>query len=578
MLIFMQDGVILFLQPYKIEIFAANARPHQSLMRLHAYRLSAEQSTNSKSSSETHDSPEIMNSVHQIRNAVANIQDELQRILVSSEVLPLEHNHVAEEFKTKLIGEFNTKLRGFKSKIRVLNEENAQLKEQVRDLKRQLDRKSDVSRLTKSVGSLPRGPDMAPPKRLRKSPENERYNSGLATKSPELPHNYDEERVEIISSPIKPLDGQDLGKHETTALGSRDITSSQFNRMPTQYSDTSDSARENLHVDLGATKFVQLQHPDDNVEDNDDGEYEIGEEKAKNRPEDQQLPKERAKLDEHIKKRKRRSNDSLGSSPIKAIFIEEDDRVVADSQDEYEPLGERPAGYPQHYTALQRIDFLRNYYRMKLSDLRYSVNLTNNPITEKPWVFADFKPNGNWTRPKHLHSHVGVMTKAQERAYTRFFQEAGHGVKGGGPQWEQEGNGREEPIGGVMERGGREKYEKESSEGDRIGRNTKGDQKHATLADEFHDSSDNWSEKENSQGSDQWIKSQIMDKYLSPPGYMVALFPSTQQQQQNKQMVANKSRQRLERRVDSALSQGEFVFYEEVLNTYVAEGRYTKES
>lgn len=460
-----------------------------------------------------------MNSVYQIRSAVANIQDELQRIVACSEVLPLERSHVSEEFKTKVIAEFNSKLRGFKSKVRALTEENAQLKDKLRDLEHQLGRKSDVARLTKSMGSLPRGPEMAPPKRQKTNP--------------------DEDPVEILSSPMKQVQPPE---EDVISLAATDITSSQFNRLPTQYSDASDSVRETELVDLAATRMAELRHPDEALEDGKGDETPKGD-----------MSRKSPKLPSRDK--------TLGSSPVKADFVEEDERVVADSQDEYEPLG-RPAGYPQHYTALQRIDFLRNYYRMKLSDLRYQVDLTTNPITEKPWVFADFKPNGNWSRPKHLHSHAGVMTKAQEQAYARFFQEAGHGVKSGGPQWEVEDTAKIN----LQANGNLQELHSHTRRGD-TWRNQDSE------------------EKENSQRSlqgspqsDLWVQSQVMDKYLSPPGYMVGLFPTTQQQQQNKRMVADKSRDRLERRLASGLAQGEFVFYEEVLNTYVAQGRYRRGS
>lgn len=492
--------------PDNLSFFATNARV------IACARVLCICSTSIKSSSTITIACFTMNSVHQIRNAVANIQDELQRIVTCSEVVPLERSHGSEDFKAKLIAEFNTKLRGFKSKVRLLTEENAQLKETIRDLERQLNHNTEAIRLTKSIGNLPRGPAMAPPKRQKINPE--------------------EDPIEILSSPIKQTDpiksAEPLvpSEHQISTLVSRDITSSQFNRLPTQYSDTGDSIREYEIVDLGATKFTELRHP-----------VELHADSVEERGGSRKPPK--------LSRRKLLRE----SSPVRVDFVEEDERVVADSQDENEPLG-RPAGYPLHYTALQRIDFLRNYFRMKVSDLRYQVDLTINPITENPWVFGDFKPNGNWRRPKHLHSHVGVMTKAQERAYARFFQEAGHGAKSGGPQWEidlREGDSSNRGDGKLSI--------------EREGEDTKNDD-----------------EKENFQTSDYWVQSQVMDKYLSPPGYMVALFPSTQQQEQNKQMVADKSRHRLERRLASALAQGEFVFYEEVLNTYVAQGRYRRGS
>lgn len=472
-----------------------------------------------------------MNSVHQIRSAVANIQDELLRILASAEVRPIEQNHVAGEFKTKLIAEFNTKLRGFKSKIRTLNEENAQLRERILQLESQLTGKSNGVRTTKSIGNLHQGPEMAPPKRQRTSPE--------------------EERVEIISSPIK----QTTQVHSIAALSSKpDLTSSQLNRLPTQYSDTNESMKESIDVFARNTQIE---------------------------------PQDRA-----AKSPERSSKGShLSSSPVKATFIEEDDRIVADSQDEFEALGaDRRLGHPSHYTALQRIEFLRNYYRMKLSDTKYSVDLSSNPITEKPWVLADFKPNMNWSRPKHLHSHIGVMTKAQEKIYDRFFQEAGHGVKMAGPQWDAH-----QPLDQVAHGDNYREYnnndDNDDDEDNNINIKNINHINHINInninnikninnsnnnkSNNHNNSSD--SEKENSQHSQhKWIRSQVMDKYLSPPGFMVALFPTTQQEQERKQLVAEKNRERVQRRVTSALTNGEFVFYEEVLNTYVAQGRYTR--
>lgn len=414
-----------------------------------------------------------MNSANQIRNAVANIQDQLQRIVTCADINPLEQRHVAEEFKNKLITEFNTKLRGFKTKIRNLNEENHLLRLRVADLEHQLGQKSQPARPSKSLTSLPQVRPMLPPKRHRDS----------------------EEKVEISSSPIK-------GNSQHGPDSRPDLTSSQLNHLPTQYSDASETAVEDNKADnvnkspVAANKSLGT---------------------AKNSPQSG--------------KKRRKKQDRFEISPVKANFIEEDDRVVADSQDECEPLGEGRRGHPSHYTALQRIDFLRNYYRMKLADTKYRIDLLSNPITEKPWVAADFQPNAHWTRPKHLNSHVGVMTKQQEQNYDRFFQEAGHGMISGGPQWE---------VANSAQAG----------------------------------SSD--SEKENSASGAHWVRSQVMDKYLSPPGFMVASFPNSQEEAENKARTARKTLERINRRVVSALSQGEFIFFEEVLNTYVAQSRYTR--
>lgn len=380
-----------------------------------------------------------MNTHNQLRTAVANIQDELQRIIAVADLKRIENDVVPDDFRSKLINEFNAKLRGFKSKVRDLTEENSKLRERIRELQ------GSNARLTKSEGAIPDLKFMAPPKKRKTDSQAE--------------------RVQILSSPIK--GGNSPVRSRTKKI---DLTSSQFNRLPTQYSDSSDL---------------------------------------------------KASLD--------RAPREI-SSPVKASFAEEDDRVVADSQDEYEPLDDTENGVPKHYTALQRIEFLRNYYRMKFSDPKFKVDLTQNPITEKAWTFDDFRPNAAWTRPKHLHSHAGAMTKAQEQNYRDFFREAGHGVKIDGPNW-QDCESKDGPM--------------------------------------WQD----YGPKETD-----IVRSQIMDKYLSPPGFMVGSFPNTQEEEERKEMVRAKAVDRLSRRLTSATQKppGEFILYEEVLNKYIAQNRYTR--
>lgn len=373
-----------------------------------------------------------MNTSNQLRSAVGNIQDELQRILAVVGVHKVEHDLAQDDFKNKLINEFNVKLRGFKSKVRDLTQENTRLRERIAELE------GSRARPTKSEGGVPSLKYMPPPKRQKTGEENE--------------------RVQIISSPIK------AGSSQDSQSPRKDLTSSQFNRLPTQYSDSSDQPSLRRKFSFGTSR-------------------------------------------EQV-------------SPVKTGFIEEDLRIVADSQDEFEPLDDKENSVPPHYTALQRIEFLRTYLRSKFTDRKFAVDLKSNPITEKAWTFDDFKPNASWKRPKVLHSHAGAMTKAQERNYHEFFKEAGYGTTTNGPRWNH-------------------------------------DEALAAL-----------------EGS--LVASQIMDKYLSPPGFMVGSFPDTQEQQQRKAEVQRKAAERMSRRLNSAVERGEFVFYEEVLNQYVAEGRYTR--
>lgn len=386
-----------------------------------------------------------MNAENQLKAAVASIQDELKHILAVAEVRSCEGDALRDQFKQLLIAEFNTKLRRYKARLRALGDENRRLKEEVARLTAQLQGRDrpEPARLSKSESALTAVPAMAPPTRKRRRSLNA----------------DSEEKVLILSSPIK----SDHGASQPA------ITSSQFNRLPTQYSDSSESAvaeKENLVE--GASK-----------------------------------------------------GRAADPSPVVAEFAggdDEYDRVVADSQDECEPLAQHGVpSYPKHYTALQRAEFLRNYYRMQLGRADFSVPLHTNPITDAKWTAADFKPNPRWTRPKRLNSHAGVMTAAQQHEYDAFFAAAGTGAPAPGPVWDD-------------------------AQGE----------------------------------SPEWVQSQVMDKYLLPVGYMTGDFVGTQEAAERKRAVAAREEARVARRLASALARpcGEFVFYEEVLNSYVAQGRF----
>lgn len=460
-----------------------------------------------KTSSTTTTIAATMNSSNQLKAAVENIQDELQRILAVADLQRIEASVASEEFKTRLIGEFNLKLRGFKSKVRALNEENGRLRKRIAELERELPQLSTKRRRShhneenetpnqdyiaiwerasgqrpKEVGSKKRvlstinlvanaqegrgsrdvGKDMKD-----RDTRDTRDTRDISAHSQD--RGCDELRepgVQIFSSPLKsPL--------KSPCKQARDLTSSQFNRLPTQYSDelrdTAGSGGLSVKPDLPP-----------------------------------------------------RAPDQLGLSPIVVAFAESQE-VVEDSQDEIEPL----AQVPPHYTSLQRAQFLRNYFRMKLADNGFCVSLSSNPITERAWVTDDFKRNPRWVPPAVAPSRARPKTKAQEAVYREFFREAGFGAPAAGPKW-GDSDGEED--------------------------------------DAAHDDIDG-------------ARSQVMDKYLSPPGYMVGLFPTTQEALERKAEIQQKASNRLERRLASAVAgDGEFIFYENVLNTYVAQGRYKLEA
>lgn len=386
-----------------------------------------------------------MNANHRLKSAVANIKDELERILAVVDVREFDKDESKEDFKNQIVREFNTKLREMKTRNHQLSCDNKRLRERVRELEAGQEGLPSKARATKSEGSI------------------------LETRSPKKPklrpHDENNDQVKVLSSPLKSTNLELQPKHTSNG---KEITSSQFNLLPTQYSNGD----------------VLLQKPANDFEQDSEG-------------------------------------GNLNSSPVKSDFIHEDNRIVGDSQDEFDAFDENVRSIPRHYTALQRIEFLRSYYRMKLLDSKYSIDLSRNPITEKDWAADDFKPNGSWRRPKIIHSHAGLMTKAQEKNYKDFFDIAGYGARVNGPVWDTQ-------------------QEVHTDEGEEL------------------------------------VESQIMDKYLSPPNFMVGTFPNTQERKNQRAMAKDKAHERLQRRVQSATKKppGEFVFYEEILNQYVAQGRF----
>ncbi|WPK22933.1 hypothetical protein PUMCH_000156 [Australozyma saopauloensis] len=423
-----------------------------------------------------------MDNAAQIKHSVAKVQQELGHILRLVEGVSFSPD-ITQDFRAKLIAEFNDKLRAFKAKNQLLRDENSKLKQQVSVLESKLEAFEErIAKLQRSEAA--KSASLAK-QRPRESVEPSlRLTTSTSMKPPQERRSNSKKDSPIFSSPIKVNDdSQGKGnnvvfKSPTKKTSPREITSSQFNMLPTQYSDASSLPKKDF--DFAKTK------------------------KREHSPEIN-------------------SDDST---------LESED-IVADSQDEFEPLkinstyddGPNPIdepNYPSNYTSLQRIEFLRTYYRLKLEEKDYQFDLTKNPITEKPWALDDFIPNPEWRPSKKLNTNLGVMTKTQEQRYQDFFKEAGFGAKPAGPKW----------------------------------------------ADTMDTKA-----SENDDDDDEWVRSQIMDKYLSPPGYMVGDFMSTQEAEENKAISRQKIQARVNRRLKSAFNREEFIFYEEVFNSVVRAGR-----
>ncbi|KAJ8146044.1 hypothetical protein OY671_000882 [Metschnikowia pulcherrima] len=462
--------------------------------------------------------------------SLANIQDEVARISTLATLFDHRPSESDDAFHKRILSEFNSKLSALRAENVQLSKKNTALMERVKRLELRLRQQQTVpdlqpikARPFKSEGQIKLEPefDILEPARKKRMFQ------------PEKPHS------EILSSPIKqdsfgiPSKRSPIKRVASLAdtQGKNELTSSQFNQLATQYSDASSQ------VDGHANEFSKAKAEAMNA--NEFPELERG--IANTNKGINVALRSSSPLKKIPSKQPKRKRDAI----IKGSFASEDESeenaeagvspVVADSQDEFEPLGNagwagnRPAKalsngknispnkpkYPSHYTALQRVEFLRNYLRPKVAEKNFKIDFTRNPITEKPWAPEDFVRNENWKPPKNMNSNLGVMTKAQEKTYDEFFTKAGLGRKSAGPAWDSD-----EDVNSEVDDGG-------------------------------------------------WVRSQIMDKYSSPPGYMVGDFASTQEEEERKQIRREKDQDRIRRRFKSALSGGEFVFYEPVFNDFV---------
>lgn len=433
-----------------------------------------------------------MDQATQIEASVASIQRELARISRLVQVLAVRPFQ-RDDMQNKLVEEFNVKLRSFKAKNQLLRTENEALKQQVNFLQNALDKMemklSSVQQLATSsssqhrkrmrTGSLEPKEPVEPSIQLSSKtvmcpPRNKRRTTGSRDSA-------------MMSSPIKIDEPAQYGNENVETprnkspmeKGSpRELTSSQFNMLPTQYSDASSLPKKGFDFGKPANRNTSPEIQTDGIPSESD-----------------------------------------------------DDDFIVDSQEEFEPINprdelskevsdtEKPI-YPSNYTALQRADFLRTYYRLKFEDKSISFDLLTNPVTEKPWVLNDFVPNPHWRPTNNKFNNLQVKTKIQERKYNDFFKEAGYGAKPNGPMWTD------------------------------------------SAGDKASDSMD-----------EDYVKSQIMDKYLSPPGYMVGDFLSTQEAAENKARAKSKELERVNRRFQSAMNGGEFIFFEDIFNTMVRAGR-----
>lgn len=179
---------------------------------------------------------------------------------------------------------------------------------------------------------------------------------------------------------------------------------------------------------------------------------------------------------------------------------------------------------PTHYTKLQRRAYLKDYYESKFKNSpEFKINLNSNPINEMDWIINDFKPNPNYVTPNQIKGTA--LSKNAQNNVNKFYQLAGPLPKVTQLTWNNE----------VIE-----------SDNDSI----------------------------------ELSESQVLDKYPSPPGFMVSEFPDTQEQQLRNRIIDERQEDRIKRRIKQCIrssknKNGEFVFQVDILNKFVQQNRFT---
>ena len=74
-------------------------------------------------------------------------------------------------------------------------------------------------------------------------------------------------------------------------------------------------------------------------------------------------------------------------------------------------------------------------------------------------------------------------------------------------------------------------------------------------------------------------ESQVLDKYPSPPGFMVSEFPDIQEQHMRNRIIDERQEDRIKRRVKQCIrssrnKNGEFIFQVDILNKFAQQNRF----
>ena len=172
------------------------------------------------------------------------------------------------------------------------------------------------------------------------------------------------------------------------------------------------------------------------------------------------------------------------------------------------------------FTTLQQRQHVKKFLVSNLGSI--TISLEKNPISEKPWIISDFRPNPHYNKKDALMvltktgSRKLGLTKSEEANRRKFYKMVGDEVSDG----DSKGEGFEDRM------------------------------------------------------------SQIFDKFPSPPGFMMSEFPNTQEDLRRREVVAARQQRRIQRRVTLCVlvkndkQIGEFIFAVDILNEYVLINRY----
>lgn len=447
------------------------------------------------------------------------IGNQIQEILQENKQLRLKVQEQDSQLKASKI-QYIADIKDLKNEVNDLENiknEFAQIIQDITSIKNKIKVKDIRSNITQG---LPLTPATSKKRRIEEASEHDNEDSPLSqTKSQMMQHNvpgnsmisdlhsnfptqYSSDSNASIERPVYCQDkpGSPQLMYQGKPFEREDYTNSQFDMLPTQYStqDNEDSIdlSKKIKIEEGSPRIIIKEEDKENFDEIEDSQDEFP----------------------------FNSFELIKNSPV---TIKREPLLDITTKLNSEFQSQPKHNIPEHYTKLQRREYLKTYYTSKFKNSpTFKINLNTNPINEMQWIINDFKLNSNYVKPRQFKK-FGI-SKQEQNNIDKFYQLAGPLPKKQGLMWDDE--------------------------------NLDSDEDSIELSE-----------------------SQILDKFPSPPGFMQSEFPDTQERNKRTQIIDERQSDRIERRLKQCLMRskgknGEFIFQVDILNQFVELNRFMYDS